>query len=245
LGSNHDIGLKGGILDFKHIEAMGMSVWLYMWCVRHQTKSTGFIHGGGIVTYELIQQEIAVPTRTLKRWMAKLHRWGYVTVTYLAYKKMRVQVMKSKKFNYRQSSFSENEEFTPRAKNGPSIGPDVALTGAKNGPSNKRSKERYIEPLNQEAPNGAGVVPAATWLEWIAHRNKIRKPLTPHAVDLQLRDLVEWKSKGFDCVEIIERSIKNGWTGLFSPEKGNGSGSRKESASELARRNAKTLGLTH
>lgn len=146
---SHDIGLKPGILDRKHVDAMGMAYWLYTWIILHQTQTTGFVHGGAVVTYADIQKELNMPTRTLKRWMAALYRGGYIEVTYSAYKRMRIRVEKSKKFNFRQKMIQFPESKS--AKSGPSMGPDVAQDRAKSGPFNKSSKERYIEPKAEEA----------------------------------------------------------------------------------------------
>ena len=44
-------------------------------------------------------------------------------------------------------------------------------------------------------------------------RKKIRKPMTPHAKELIIRDLQK-----YDCtlwIPMIEQSIKNSWQGIF------------------------------
>jgi hypothetical protein len=148
LRKSHDIGLKPGILDRKHIDAMGMSVWLYAWIILHQTQTTGFVHGGAVITYALIQEELDVPCRTLRRWMKTLQRGGYIEVTYSAYKRMRIRVEKSKKFNHRQHAIQFPESI--RANSGRYIRPDVAQGAARNGPFNKSSKESSIEPYKAE-----------------------------------------------------------------------------------------------
>ncbi len=50
------------------------------------------------------------------------------------------------------------------------------------------------------------------WTSWVMHRKEIRKKLTPTTVSRQLSFLGKRQD---DHVEIIERSIQNGWTGLF------------------------------
>ena len=71
--------------------------------------------------------------------------------------------------------------------------------------TNKKSKEELPDWLNKEI-----------WLNWISYRKEQRKPLTSQSIRLQLKEL------GKDIphhAEILEQSIKNGWTGLF-PLKG-------------------------
>jgi len=56
-----------------------------------------------------------------------------------------------------------------------------------------------------------------TWSEWQSYRKEIKKPLTPTAITKQLNQL---KKMGEDnATESIEKSISNGWTGLFEIDK--------------------------
>lgn len=55
------------------------------------------------------------------------------------------------------------------------------------------------------------------WSEWLEYRKSIKKKMTDATVQKQIKFLSEHQS---DYKEIIERSIQNGWTGLF-PLKGN------------------------
>jgi hypothetical protein len=57
----------------------------------------------------------------------------------------------------------------------------------------------------------------AAWLEWEQHRREIRKPLKPTTTSKQLAELAAIGAPA--AVKTIQRSITNGWTGLF-PEKG-------------------------
>lgn len=50
------------------------------------------------------------------------------------------------------------------------------------------------------------------WMEWEKYRKEKRKTLTPATIKMQLKFLEANKD---NHVEIINRSIKNGWTGLF------------------------------
>lgn len=57
------------------------------------------------------------------------------------------------------------------------------------------------------------------WAEWEQHRKEKKQKLTPMSVKKQLKFLHGRSSK--EIIEIIEQSIRNGWTGLFEI-KGNG-----------------------
>lgn len=52
----------------------------------------------------------------------------------------------------------------------------------------------------------------SSWLEWELHRKEIKKKLTASAVKKQIAFLEKHKD---NHVQIIEQSIRNGWTGLF------------------------------
>lgn len=65
-------------------------------------------------------------------------------------------------------------------------------------------------------PADVGIRPEV-WAAWTRHRGK---KLTPEAIRLQLKHLAEWRAQGHDPNDIIERSIANGWTGLFAPKEG-------------------------
>lgn len=51
------------------------------------------------------------------------------------------------------------------------------------------------------------------WIEWEQHRKEKRQKLTPLSVKKQLKFL-QGRSKA-EIIAIIDKSIMNGWTGLF------------------------------
>ncbi|MDR0579759.1 MAG: hypothetical protein LBG21_04070 [Campylobacteraceae bacterium] len=55
------------------------------------------------------------------------------------------------------------------------------------------------------------------WDEWVQDRRARKKPLTPLAVQKQLKQLSKWHEEGYDVNQIIEQSIANGYQGLFKP----------------------------
>lgn len=58
------------------------------------------------------------------------------------------------------------------------------------------------------------------WSEWEQHRKEKKQKLTPMSVKKQLKFLHGRSSK--EIIEIIEQSIRNGWTGLFEIKNGKG-----------------------
>lgn len=52
----------------------------------------------------------------------------------------------------------------------------------------------------------------AVLADWIVHRSQIRKPLTPLTITRQAKLISEWTPA--DTIETLERSIRNGWTGI-------------------------------
>lgn len=57
---------------------------------------------------------------------------------------------------------------------------------------------------------------AAAWNEWIQFRKEIKKKLTPSTISMQLAKLESWGSDA--AVQSIEKSISQGWQGLFLPD---------------------------
>lgn len=77
------IGVKGGLLDRKHLDAMGEAVWLFLYFVLRQTGINDA--GEGVVLYgnPLSRKSIAKdtggwPERRIKDWTARLIRAGYI-----------------------------------------------------------------------------------------------------------------------------------------------------------------------
>jgi len=58
-----------------------------------------------------------------------------------------------------------------------------------------------------------------TWDDFKEHREQIKHPLTPNAEKRLLKSLARMVEYGEDAEEVVNRSIENGWRGLF-PRKG-------------------------
>ena len=83
-GKSLNIGARGGLVDEKHRSRMGDSIWLFLWCLHRQTTqngTTGLVLSGHAVTYQMIELDTGIKSRTLRRWMARLKKHGYLEVT--------------------------------------------------------------------------------------------------------------------------------------------------------------------
>jgi phage replication O-like protein O len=93
----------------------------------------------------------------------------------------------------------------------------VPFTGTK--------KERYKENIKKEIlfletlpENLKDKRFIESWKYWITYRKEIKKPVTESAAKLQLKKLSSIKEKGFNPIEIINKSIESNWIGLFEPK---------------------------
>ncbi|MHB8616042.1 MAG: hypothetical protein ACYC93_08220 [Candidatus Acidiferrales bacterium] len=100
----------------------------------------GLVLGGSPLTYKIISDDTGMAVRTLKRWMARLGRSGYVRVKHTTYKRMIIQITKAKKFGPQQMRFPQNSFFAHESK-----GPLPALESPSKGPIVARSRKEYRE----------------------------------------------------------------------------------------------------
>jgi hypothetical protein len=77
---------------------------------------------------------------------------------------------------------------------------------------NANNEKKTIFPIALDNPTFLAV-----WKEWVQFRAEIKKKLTPTTISKQLRMLENHGSPV--AIGIINRSIQNGWQGLFPPEK--------------------------
>ena len=142
-GKQLNSGIRGGLWDDAHLDRMGHAVWLFGWLVHRQTRErfgVGLVLGGSPLTYEMIREDTGMPARTLKRWMSRLVRAGYVRVTHRAHKRMVIEIVKAKKFGPQQLRFPQQRLAFPQVFQQPpffapnSKGPLLALKNSPKGP---------------------------------------------------------------------------------------------------------------
>lgn len=85
-----------------------------------------------------------------------------------------------------------------------------------NEPTRARGKPKP-KPKKKSEPIPDWISPD-TWADWEQHRREKRQPLKPTTVTYQINQLSKFRDNGHDPNAIIERSIANGWTGLFEPD---------------------------
>jgi hypothetical protein len=125
-GKHLNSGLRGGLWDGEHLRRMGPAVWLFGWLVHRQTRErdgVGLVLAGSALTYEMISQDTGMAVRTLKRWMARLVRAGYIHVRHTTHKRMVIQIAKAKKFGPQQLRFPQTQPNFPQFHNPSFIAP--------------------------------------------------------------------------------------------------------------------------
>lgn len=76
---SYNIGLRNGILEGKHMDALGSAIWLYMWFLDKQPKDNNKVLGGQPVTYKMFAQLFPdVPRIKYVRWLSVIEAGGYV-----------------------------------------------------------------------------------------------------------------------------------------------------------------------
>lgn len=83
------IEIKNNLLEPKHVEAMGQSVWLYMWLIDKMTsineEGLGKVLGGKPIKYSEVKKELGVSQDTYTRWIQKLLEYPYITAVRTPY----------------------------------------------------------------------------------------------------------------------------------------------------------------
>lgn len=61
-------------------------------------------------------------------------------------------------------------------------------------------------------------IPAEAWAGYVEMRKAIKKPMTPRAAELRIKDLEAFHAQGFDLAQILDQSTTNNWTDLYEPK---------------------------
>ncbi|HVB35393.1 MAG TPA: hypothetical protein VNJ52_13615 [Patescibacteria group bacterium] len=108
-GRELPIGARAGLLDPKHVKAIGSARWLYdwiLWRVTSEQEGVGRVLGGSPVRCEEIAADLGVGLRTIYRWM-NLLRGPYIRTRHVVVRGrhgLAIEVFKSKKFHPSQPS---------------------------------------------------------------------------------------------------------------------------------------------
>jgi hypothetical protein len=87
-------------------------------------------------------------------------------------------------------------------------------------------KPESPKPKTEPVPIVPDWMPAESWQGFCEMRQRMRAPLTPRAVTLIIKKLAELRARGDDPAMVLDRSVQNGWRGLFplKNERKNGHG---------------------
>lgn len=249
-----NIGLHGGLTEEKHRAAMGHAIWLYMWLIKRQTRRNGLVLGGAPLTYERIQGETHYAIKTMKRWMAQLRAGGYIEVFYLNFKMMRITILKSKKFGFKQLSLPMEQGPDVAHKKKSTQGPDVALTTPvwapkvaprhpKSGPSKQsgtlRSNETPEDPISPHATMRELGVSPALWYQYQRVRQTLHRPIAKGTEGLIFKQLQEFQAAGESPPAILEQAIRTSSWKLYPVL--NGDRSHESFADKRSRKSATAI----
>lgn len=112
-GRDYSTGLRSGILDPRHYDAIGIALWTFVWCVDRQARD-GRVLGGKLVTYARIASEVGLPSADAARYqIRRLVEGGYIAVEPdQSNHGMRIRILAPKKA-YRTPSGVPAPEGTP------------------------------------------------------------------------------------------------------------------------------------
>lgn len=108
------IKIANGLLEPKHVEAMGEAVWLYMWLQDKNTSvnenGEGKVLGGRPVVFEDdIMPDLGIPRRTYSRWVDRLRDAGYI-MTLRTPRGLVIVISKAKKYSGKGSAKSAHHQ---------------------------------------------------------------------------------------------------------------------------------------
>jgi hypothetical protein len=131
-----------------------------------------------------------------------------------------------------------------------STSPDPLVEPSEDPPLNLAAPAEAAAASVDSGPKIPDWIPVSKWLDYVAMRKTIRRPLVKSAVALAIRKLFELKAEGHDLGDVLEQSVLNSWTGLFpvKQEKVFANTRINPSAEEQEQRireNLRTLGLTN
>jgi len=149
--ANMYVGLRAGIIHEKHYQKMGMSIWLFMWCVMRQTgqdENRGFVDYGSLFTYARISAETGFKEQTVRKWMRVLVSEGYVRLEH-EHSGIRIWLLKPKKEKRKSSGKAvEKQDFLR-----PETAPRVSRSGNPPRPNLDTPPVQIRTPKTEQLPS--------------------------------------------------------------------------------------------
>ena len=125
-----------GLLEGKHVEAMGIAVWCFLWCINRVTSDRtdpdgerwGQVLGGCRFNHQRIADELGISLRAVRYQMDRLRSGGYLRIT-RCQDGQQVEVRHSIKWLRRKTQGAPNSrpELPPQVKKLPDIDPPVSV----------------------------------------------------------------------------------------------------------------------
>lgn len=72
--------LSAGLVEEKHIRAMGESVWLYLHLLRLTPIRTAWVKRGHAISTRELSTALGIPRRTVRNWLDRLERSDYIVI---------------------------------------------------------------------------------------------------------------------------------------------------------------------
>lgn len=198
--------IKNNLLEPKHIEAMGISIWLFMWLDDKITKidenEVGWVLGGKPIKYEQVQEELGISQATYTRWIAQLSKYPYIKAIRTPYG-ISFRVYKAHK-NFKKRLIKSEESSSSKVRNHVYKSEESNKTITVDNNSKTKEVELPIW-INKNA-----------WENWLKYNKERKKKMPPTTISFQIKKLERFKN---DHVEMINQSIEKGWSGLFPVKK--------------------------
>ena len=197
------IKIKRGLLELKHRDKLGIRIWLYVYILDHADWDTGQIlewRDGDAA------DDLQMPKRTLQQQRQQLMEDGYITCK----QKGNKQIITI--HNWTNPRKYDGEVTNPKGEGTRNHVPlEVGGTneGTREGTNEGLSKPRtpsYRSHITDQRFN-------ISWQDFKEHRKQIKKPMTELAENRMLKKLGKYSVSV--AIEMLDRSIENGWQGVF------------------------------
>lgn len=131
------VSITNNLLEDKHFERMGISVWLYMWLIDRMTEISegqGIVNHGNPITYEMVQANFStISVRTYRRMIDTLREAGYINTMRSPYG-LYITINKAKKQFGRKAIKSDVPKSVKQpTKRSAKSGTSLAARSAKSG----------------------------------------------------------------------------------------------------------------
>lgn len=141
--------------------------------------------------------------------------WGWQIVNFVHYRDLRTQAdrrdyMRDYMKRKRTPTVNKDDVLTPVS----SVSPRIRKTH-----THTHTQEKQEAPCTpaMRAPVIPDWMPADAWANFVAHRARLRKPMTDRARELLIGKLEDLRHRGHDPATLIDTAIERGWQTVFEP----------------------------